>query len=211
MIDDDEIPSQRWLDNLLAAQARCDADVVVGPVVPDFPPDAPAWYARSGVFGLDTPSFPEGGEMPWCATNNTLVLRRVLQLVPEGFDPKFLAGGEDTHFFRRAQLRGCKIVWTHTAPVYESLRPDRLTRRSVFQRAVRVGNTRALIEGELAGGFKTQIMRVAKTLGMLVLGLGGMMVAWVSRDRALGLRALRRLGLAYGMALAFRSSKPWAP
>ena len=212
MVDDDEVPALGWLDQLRAAQERSGADVVAGPVVPEFPYGAPTWYASSGVFNLDTPRFPEGGEMPWCATNNTLMLTEVLRRVPEGFDPKFhAAGGEDTHFFRRAQRRGCKIVWTHTAVVHEFLSPNRCTRRSVFQRAVRVGNTRAIIEYELVGGWRVRMMRATKTLGIFGLGLGCTLAAWLRQDRALALRGLRRLGLAYGMALAFTSLEPWTP
>jgi succinoglycan biosynthesis protein ExoM len=212
MIDDDELPAPGWLDNLLAARERWGADVVAGPVISEFPPGVPAWYASSGVFDLEAPEFPEGGEMRWCASNNTLVLAEVFQRVPEGFDPKFdQTGGTDTDFFMRAQLRGCKIVWTHTAIVHEFLPSSRFTRRWIFRRATRAGNSRAVIEFELVGGVKTRVMRAVKALGLCGLGLGSTIVAWLRSDRALALRALHRLGLAYGMALAFKSSDPWAP
>jgi succinoglycan biosynthesis protein ExoM len=212
MIDDDEVPAEGWLDNLRAAQARTGADIVAGPIAREFPPGVPRWYADSGVFGLEAPDFPEGGEMPWCASNNTLVLAGVLDRVPEGFDPKFNPmSGEDTHFFMRARLRGCRIVWTHSAVVHEFLPPSRFTRRWIFQRATRAGNSRAIIEFELIGGRKTRITRAAKTLGLAAFGVSSTLASWARRDRALGLRALHRLGLAYGMALAFKSSDPWAP
>lgn len=212
MIDDDEVPGRGWLDGLQAAQQRTGADVVAGPIAREFPAGVPRWYHESGVFGLEAPDFPEGGEMPWCATNNTLVLASVLDRVPEGFDPKFnRMSGEDTHFFMRARLRGCRIVWTRTAVVHEFLPPSRFTRRWIFHRAIRAGNSRALIEFELVSGRKTRVARAAKTIGMVGLGLGSTLAAAILRDRALGLRALHRLGLAYGMALAFKNSDPWAP
>jgi succinoglycan biosynthesis protein ExoM len=212
MIDDDEVPAPGWLDNLRAAQERTGADIVAGPIAREFPPGTPSWYAASGVFGLEAPDFPEGGEMPWCATNNTLVLAGVLERVPEGFDPKFNPmSGEDTHFFMRARLRGCRIVWTHTAVVHEFLPQSRFTRRWIFQRAIRAGNSRAVIEFELVGGPKTRITRAAKTLGLFGLGIGSTGAAWLRRDKALRLRAVHRLGLAYGMALGFKSSAPWSP
>jgi succinoglycan biosynthesis protein ExoM len=212
MIDDDEVPAAGWLDNLQQAQLRTGADIVAGPISREFPPGVPSWYADSGVFALEAPHFAEGGEMPWCASNNTLVLAGVLDRVPEGFDPKFNPmSGEDTHFFMRARQRGCRIVWTHTAVVHEFLPPSRFTRRWIFERATRAGNSRAIIEFELVGGPKARMTRAAKTLGLAGFGIGSTLVAWISRDRALGLRALHRLGLAYGMALAFKSSDPWAP
>jgi succinoglycan biosynthesis protein ExoM len=211
MIDDDEVPAPEWLDRLRAAQARFDADVVAGPIVREFPDGAPKWYAESGVFGLEAPEFPEGGEMPWCATNNTLVLSQVIDRVPEGFDPKFNPmSGEDTHFFMRARMRGCKIVWTHTALVHEFLPLSRFTRKWIFQRAIRAGNSRAVIEFELEPGIRTRLKRAAKTAGLMGYGAVSAVAAGFRQDRALGLRAIHRIGLAWGMTLAFKSTTPWS-
>jgi succinoglycan biosynthesis protein ExoM len=212
MIDDDEIPASEWLDNLVAAQRRTGAQVVAGPVISEFPPDAPSWYADSGIFDMEAPAFAEGDEMRWCASNNTLVLAEVFQRVPEGFDPKFnSSGGTDTNFFMRAQLRGCKIAWTHTATVHEFLPATRLTRRWLFRRAIRAGNSRALIEFELKGGSTTRAVRAAKAVGLLAIGLGSAVIARRRKDKALALRALHQLGLSLGMARAFTSSDPWRP
>jgi glycosyltransferase involved in cell wall biosynthesis len=211
MIDDDEIPAPGWLDNLRAAQERSGADVVAGPVVSELPPGTPSWYASSGIFEAEAPAFPEGGDMPWCASNNTLVLADVFRRVPEGFDPKFnKTGGTDTNFFMRAKLRGCSIAWTHTAVVHEFVPRNRLTPRWLFRRATRAGNSRAVIEFELVGGARTRVIRAGKTIGLCALGLGSVASACLRRDNALALRALHRLGLAYGMAIAFTSSTPWA-
>ena len=51
MIDDDEVPEPDWLEQLLRAQARADADVVRGAVVPVFPDGAPAWIRDGDFFG----------------------------------------------------------------------------------------------------------------------------------------------------------------
>lgn len=210
MIDDDEIPAPGWLDSLRLAQQRSGADIVAGPVISEFPPNAPSWYASSGVFELEAPELAEGADMPWCASNNTLVLARVFELVPEGFDPKFnRTGGTDTNFFMRARLRGCRIVWTRAAVVHEFVPPIRLTRRWIFRRAVRAGNSRALIEFELVGGVRTRVVRAAKAFALTWFGLGLTAVACLRRDKELRLRALHRLGLAYGMAIAFTTPNPW--
>jgi succinoglycan biosynthesis protein ExoM len=208
MIDDDEVPTPGWLDNLLDVQLRTGADIVAGRVVRMFPPDAPCWYAESGVFDLEVPRFAEAAQMPTCASHNTLVLARVFARVPEGFDARFnRTGGEDTHFFRVARTRGCSIVWTESAVVHEIRAAERFSRSWIFRRAARAGNSRALIDLELAPGIRTRITRSAKMAAAFGVGVLGAAFAGLRRDRVRGLRALHRLGLAYGMARAFLSSE----
>ncbi len=212
LIDDDEVPESGWLDSLLEAQRRTGADVVAGPVISIYPPGVPDWYEKSGVFTMEAPDFPEGHEMPWCATNNTLITPRVLEAVPEGFDDRFnTMSGEDSHFFLLARLRGCRLVWTRTAVVREYLQLARFNRRWIFKRAMRSGNTRALIERQLIGGARITLVRGFKAAGLLVLGSASAIVAAVRRDRALSLRAIHRIGLGCGMVLAFVFSDPWKP
>ncbi|HXA53369.1 MAG TPA: glycosyltransferase family 2 protein [Solirubrobacteraceae bacterium] len=212
LIDDDEVPEPGWLNNLLAAQHRTGADVVAGPVISVFPPQVPDWYETSGVFAMESPDFPEGHEMPWCATNNTLVMPRVLEAIPEGFDDRFNPmSGEDSHFFLLARRRGCRLVWTQTAVVREYLQPTRFNRGWIFKRATRSGNTRALIELQLIGGARTAVARIVKALGLLAFGFASAAGAGMRRDRALGLRAIHRIGLGYGMVLAFLFRDPWKP
>jgi GT2 family glycosyltransferase len=212
LIDDDEVPEPGWLDNLLEAQRRTGADVVAGPVISVYPPQIPEWYEASGVFAMESPDFADGHELPWCATNNTLVMPRVLELVPEGFDERFnKMSGEDSHFFLLARLRGCRLVWTRNAVVREYLQPNRFSRGWIFKRATRSGNTRALIELQLIGGIRVRAMRLLKAVGLLTAGWASAVGAGVRRDRALGLRGIHRIGLGYGMILAFLFSDPWKP
>lgn len=212
MIDDDEVPMAGWLDQLLAVQRRTHADVVFGPVLSEFPADAPARFRQSRVFSLEVPALTEGAEMRWCASNNTLLRVEAARRVAGGFDARFNAmGGEDTHFFFRAHLAGSKIVWTNTAAVREMLPASRLDRAWIFRRAVRSGNNHALIELELSQRRGVAPARFIKAAGLLAFGIGCAGASVVRRDPALGLRALYRVGLAYGMLLAFISREPWGP
>ena len=49
-IDDDEVPSPEWLDELLWAQAEFSADVVSGPVSPHYGPGVAGWIKAGGFF-----------------------------------------------------------------------------------------------------------------------------------------------------------------
>jgi succinoglycan biosynthesis protein ExoM len=210
MIDDDEVPGPGWLDGLLEARERSGANVVAGPVVTVLPEGAPDWYRASGVFTLEAPDYPEGTDMPFCAANNTLVSATALALVPEGFDPRFdIHGGEDSYYFFQARLRGAHIAWTRSAPVYEHVTRDRLRVGWIFRRAARTGHTRAMIEMETGWVVRARARRTAKATGLVGLALVNAVGAVIRRDRGLGLRAVHRVGLAYGMWRALLGSASW--
>lgn len=211
MIDDDEIPlSHTWLDELLDVQRATHADVVVGAVVSELPAEAPAWFRASRVFSLESPNLPEGTEMKWCASNNTLVRSAAARGVPGGFAQRFNAtGGEDTDFFCRVHLAGGKIVWTNRATVSESVSPDRLSYSWVFRRATRSGNSRSLVELQLGPRPRVFLMRTLKATGLIGYGCLCAVRATLRRDRALALNALYRVGQGVGMLAALASRRPW--
>ena len=211
-IDDDEVPGDGWLDSLLEACERHGADVVAGPVKSIFPSGAPEWFERSGVFTMESPEFEEGHEMPWCATNNTVIRRHVIDAVPGGFDRKFdRMSGEDSDFFLRARLAGCRIVWTKEATVCEYLQPERLRSRWVFRRAIRSGNSRALVELDLLRSPSVLAKRGAKAVGLITVGIAERLLGALRGDKAMSLRGIHRVGSGYGMLRAFAVSEPWAP
>ncbi|HEV2730561.1 MAG TPA: glycosyltransferase, partial [Terriglobales bacterium] len=124
-IDDDEVPSVGWLDELLWAQAEFAADVVSGPVLPNYSPEISEWI-RAGDF-FSSPSISTGTRCKTGATHNVLVGRHVFERVL-GFDHTYaLSGAEDTDFFLRAAEAGCKIVWSQEAVVYEFISAKRGT------------------------------------------------------------------------------------
>src|ERR1700719_5362047 len=50
-IDDDEVASPEWLHHLYLTLQRYHADIVTGPVTPEFV-DAPSWIVRGGFFRM---------------------------------------------------------------------------------------------------------------------------------------------------------------
>ena len=79
-LDDDEVPSEAWLDELLATQARSGADVVSGPVLPSYAPGVEDWVKRGGFFAR--PNYETGSTLEFCSTNNALICLEVFSRVP---------------------------------------------------------------------------------------------------------------------------------
>ncbi|ALJ19074.1 glycosyltransferase family 2 protein [Microbacterium sp. No. 7] len=142
-VDDDERVAPDWLVRLWDAAHAYDAEVVAGPVVPVFPPNAPTWAIAGGFF--ERPRVATGQRMPLAATNNSLVRRTALQrLDSPWFDPAFSrTGGSDSDLFHRMVAAGATIVWCDEAVVEEDVPLERMTWEWVKRRAERTGNVRA--------------------------------------------------------------------
>lgn len=137
-VDDDEIVDPGWLDELLHVADAYDADVVVGPVIPELPTETPQWIVRGGFF--ERPRFPTGTSRPYAATNNVLVDAAVFVEVG-GFDHRLaLTGGSDRELFDRVVAAGFTIVWADDAIVREIVPRERLNARWLLRRSYRLGN-----------------------------------------------------------------------
>lgn len=121
-LDDDEAAPDGWLDRLMQAQARFDADVVFGPVKARLPrPDdahdgyIEAFFSR---FGPDESQLLSG----YYGCGNSLIRRACL---PEDRPPFSVAhnqmGGEDDQLFHSLMTNGARIAWAADAFVYEDV------------------------------------------------------------------------------------------
>jgi hypothetical protein len=139
-IDDDECPGGDWLVQLYRTLKKHSADGVLGPVLPDFPADAPRWLKRGRFF--DRRRLPTGTRISArdARTGNVLLLRSVF---PEGeswFDPAFgRTGGEDSDFFWRQCNIGRVFIWCDEAFVYEAVPPERWKASFHLKRLLRAG------------------------------------------------------------------------
>lgn len=145
LLDDDEIAHAGWLLHLSQTQARYQADVVFGPVLPHFehPPkhDLP-FFTAFYTYSLEAAS---GSEVGVRATNNAYIRRACLDdETNDPFDASLgLTGGEDTLFFTKLQARDAKFVWSSEATVEEAIAPGRTEWRAVWERAFQRGQCRA--------------------------------------------------------------------
>ncbi len=138
-IDDDELPETDWLTRMLDACRTFDADGVLGPVRPFFVQPPPAWLLKSRL--CERPEHATGTLLQWRQTRagNVLLRRQVLEGPEEPFWREFGHGGEDQHFFKRMMERGRRFVWCNEAAVYETIPPERMSRRYFLTRALRRG------------------------------------------------------------------------
>jgi len=139
-IDDDECPGPEWLARLHATLAASHADGVLGPVLPDFPAEAPAWLRHGRVFHRKryvTGSHIGPGD---ARTGNVLMRRALFDEGGEWFDPSFgRTGGEDSDFFARQFRAGRTFVWCDEAVAYETVPRDRWTAAFHIRRLWRSG------------------------------------------------------------------------
>jgi succinoglycan biosynthesis protein ExoM len=138
--DDDLYPDPRWLSTLHRAMAAHDADVVHGPVVPEFRPDTPAHIRECPLFNRPNP--PTGSTEGYVFTTaNTLFRRELIAGVEAPFDPRFgRTGGEDTKFFSDLRRRGARMIWCREARVHGPVPAARASLRWIARRRFRYGN-----------------------------------------------------------------------
>lgn len=167
-IDDDEKPSDRWLQTLIDAFAKHDCVAVAGRVVSEFEPgvEPDAWVLEGRAFLRGERS--SGTLMPVAASNNLLVELPFLRRHELRFDERFgLSGGSDTLITRQMTDLGGRIVWCNEAVVVDMVPRERATREWVLRRAYRQGNTAtrvALAVESTPGG------RMRARLGMTAQG-----------------------------------------
>ena len=195
-VDDDETPEPRWLDELLWTRSQFQADVVSGPVFPEYTGDVPEWIRNGGFFRR--PVFRTGDIVELCSTNNVLIRSAILAKV-SGFDEQFnLTGGEDTHFFLRVRKSGCHIVFSSAAVVHERITAKRANLSWLLRRGYQSGNSWALCERDLKPEPRVTVARGFKGIAHICRGLARVPASLCIGKAAL-VRALQELCAGAGM------------
>lgn len=137
--DDDVLVDPAWLQGLLEALDRFEADWAFGTSEPEWPGAAPAWYAprfRGYFAALDygrDPFVVTDFEQPFYGLN--FAGRTSAHVALGGFRSEFgfrgnVGGvGEDVDMFQRALRAGMRIAYTPEARVRHIIPPDRVTKR----------------------------------------------------------------------------------
>lgn len=187
LIDDDEQASPDWLAHLTRTQREYGADVVFGPVYPQFerPPERYVGFLTG--FYTYTLSRPTGSLVGERSTNNALVRRACLR-TGEPFNVDLgLTGGEDTLFFRQLRAHGARFIWCAEAFVTERIPPERTRWSYLWRRSFQRGQCRASTPMLLDPPLKMQTAFWMAVGAVQFLGLlPAVCVLWlVDRQRAL--------------------------
>jgi succinoglycan biosynthesis protein ExoM len=195
-VDDDEMVEPQWLDCLLHAQRMFQADIVAGPVVPEYRAGVPKWFIQSGI--LVRHRYATGSRPKTPGTGNVLISTEVFRRIGS-FDERFgLTGGEDSEFFMRAIQAGFKIVWSDEAVAHESIGPGRAGLGYLLRREYQDASMLARAEISNSPGNLTFARRAAKALLRIAQGVIAFPLACLLGLPAIA-RALQRISLGVGM------------
>jgi glycosyltransferase involved in cell wall biosynthesis len=171
MIDDDEIAAPIWLDEMIGAARRENADIVGGPVFPIFPADVKAAFRDHPVYSA---AYSASGPVPMIyGTGNCLIARRVFEgLATATFDLAFnFLGGGDTEFFTRCRKAGFKSYWRQEACVKEQVTPNRLALSWVLHRGIATGAINYRIDRLAAQSFFDRARLTVKNIALAPISL----------------------------------------
>lgn len=181
-IDDDERAPPAWLRQLAAAAAAHDATGVLGPVVPEVPPYAPAWIRRGRFY--DFPRMRSGEVVPLnrMRFGNVLLRGASLRAEPGPFDVSYgLSTGEDADLLIRMVRHGAKIIWCDEAVVTEPIEDKRLSLHWLLQRALSGGQefARKTLTGHYGPiGLGGRLLLLVRCLGQLAAAAVLTVASW---------------------------------
>jgi GT2 family glycosyltransferase len=171
MIDDDEIASPDWLERMLQAAETTGADVVGGPVLPNFDDDRQAGLGRHPAF---SPAYHASGPVSVIyGCGNCLITRPVFARFGHPvFDLRFnFLGGGDTDFFARCRQAGLKFHWASEAVITETVPRSRTRARWLALRGLRIGAINYHVQCKMAQTPWSRTRLIAKVVARLPLSL----------------------------------------
>jgi GT2 family glycosyltransferase len=206
MIDDDEIAAPQWLERMVDAAEVTGADLVGGPVLPDFDDEMKRGLRRHPAF---RPAYDASGPVPIIyGCGNCLITRGVFErLADPAFDLRFnFLGGGDTDFFVRCRQAGMRFHWAADAVIAETVPRSRTRPGWLVVRGLRIGAINYHIELKAAHTLWSRARLLAKMFAMLPLSLIRAGRLAVTEHKAI--IALHPMTVAAGSALAAIGIEP---
>jgi len=206
MIDDDEIASKDWLELMLRAAEATGADLVGGPVLPNFDDDMKRGLRHHPAF---RPAYDKSGPVPVIyGCGNCLITRPVFaRLGQPAFDLRFnFLGGGDVDFFVRCRRAGMKFHWAADAVITETVPQSRTKSGWLALRGLRIGAINYHVQRKGAQTPWSRARLLAKMLAMLPLSLLRAGLLFLGKHGAAD--ALHPVIVAAGSALAAIGIEP---
>jgi GT2 family glycosyltransferase len=206
MIDDDEIASPEWLERMVRAAETTGADVVGGPVFPNFDDETKHGLSHHPAFW---PAYETSGPVPVIyGCGNCLIARSVFEtLVDPTFDLRFnFLGGGDTDFFARCRQAGMRFHWVADAVITETVPQSRTSPGWLALRGLRIGAINYHVELKSARTMRSRLKLLARMLGRLPLSLARASRLIITEPKAI--IALHPMAVAAGSVLASLGIEP---
>lgn len=206
MIDDDEIASPDWLEQMVRTASATGADIVGGPVFPEFDEERKRGLRRHPAFA---PAYDATGPVPVIyGCGNCLIRRPVFtRLGMPAFDLRFnFLGGGDTDFFYRCRRLGMRFHWVNEAAISETVPQSRTTLKWLVMRGLRIGAINYHVQRKATPTFWLQARLTAKLLAALPLSVVYAVGALLSKRN--GTIAMHPVTVAIGGALAAFGLEP---
>lgn len=202
-IDDDEYARPAWIKTLMKVQRQTDADVVTGPVIPEYS-SAPQWVIRGKFFA---PREAEtGSAVRFVETNNLIMKGSVAEKYQ--FDRRLdRTGGSDVHFFESVRRDGLRSVWAAEAEVVAYTSAERTSARWLLTRARSLGNRYTWACFCLRPGLITFLSRGAKGIACILHGIAMSPSAVLGKEYAV--RSAARVYQGMGTLTALSGRKQY--
>lgn len=156
-IDDDEVASPAWLQELFHMVSTTGADAVLGPVRAIYDEDAPVWMRRGNPHS--TMPVWVRGVINTGYTCNVILDMRSPHIAGRRFDVRLgQSGGEDTQFFSAMTEEGGRIAYAPAALLCEPVPATRARFSWLCTRRFRSGQT----HGRILSGKQEGIGRISQ-------------------------------------------------
>lgn len=206
-IDDDEEATPYWLDELLFCQRQYQADVVTGPVLPNYLDSCPKWI-HTGKF-FEVKRYQTGLEVNHAGNGNVLIRTHWLKVIPGPYDVKMNPiGGEDTLFFTLIKGKGAKLIWSDEAIVSETVSSERMTIKWLLMRAIRFGSLVTLVEKRTDNPLKIIAIRIMKGTARILFGLLSLIPNSITKGLAGFVQSLENMATGLGEFLGIMGIIP---
>jgi GT2 family glycosyltransferase len=206
MIDDDEIASPDWLEQMIRTADSTGANIVGGPVFPEFDDERKRGLRRHPAFA---PAYDASGPVPVIyGCGNCLIRRSVFtRLGTPAFDLRFnFLGGGDTDFFYRCMRLGLHFHWVAEAVISETVPQSRTSLKWLVTRGLRIGAINYHVQRKATPTFWLRAKLTAKLLAALPLSLVYAVYAILTEhERTI---AMHPVTVAIGSALAALGLEP---